>query len=238
MEPRREHYAALPQMMLESLPPAVLASIEVRDAWRRKAASAEEGLEFIVSDLARWPPGSVLQVAFLDGDAELHARIEQATGQITDACNLSLDFGRDPATGEYRRWRETDTAYRAHIRISFDRPGYWSLVGTDSTDQTVGAAGGPDGGRPGQRSLNLGGFADGLPPRWPGTVRHEFLHALAFQHAHQNMRGRARTNSAGKTTLDIFLRRTPTECSSPTGLDSGPESTPPWRAPRITGRAG
>ena len=25
--------------------------------------------------------------------------------------------------------------------------------------------------------------------RWEGTVRHEFLHALAFEHEHQNMRG-------------------------------------------------
>jgi hypothetical protein len=115
--------------------------------------------------------------------------VEEATRQITDACNLHLDFGQDKATGEYRRWRETDIAYAAQIRVSFDREGYWCLVGTDSTDRTVGAPGGPEGGRPGQRSLNLGGFTNGLPTGWLGTVRHEFLHALAFQHAHQNMRG-------------------------------------------------
>jgi hypothetical protein len=28
-----------------------------------------------------------------------------------------------------------------------------------------------------------------LPADWEGTVRHEFLHALAFHHEHQNMRG-------------------------------------------------
>jgi hypothetical protein len=65
--------------------------------------------------------------------------------------------------------------------------GYWSLVGTDSTDETIGA--GPIGGAPGQRSLNLGGFATDRPPDWEGTVRHEFLHALGFHHAHQNLRG-------------------------------------------------
>ncbi len=178
-----------PGIRLESLPDQVVASLEVRDAWRRQVASNSEGLEFIVSDLARWRPGSVVRVAFLDGDAELHRHIEQATRQITDACNLSLDFGRDPATGEYRRWSETDTAYAAEIRVSFDRDGFWSLVGTDSTDRTVGAPGYPDGGRPGQRSLNLGGFTSGRPTDWQGTVRHEFLHALAFQHAHQNLRG-------------------------------------------------
>ncbi len=189
MEPDTNVRSPLPGMILESIPRAVVASIEVRDAWRRQVASAGEGLEFLVSDLARWRPGSTLLVGFLDGDSGLHARIEQATRQITDVCNLTLDFGWDEATGEYRRWRETDTAYAAHIRVSFDREGCWSLVGTDSTDRTVGAPGEPEGGRPGQRSLNLDGFTNGLPLRWQGTVRHEFLHALAFQHAHQNLRG-------------------------------------------------
>jgi len=189
MGPYTDVMQPLPGIVLESLPQAVVASLEVRDAWRRQAASAGEGLEFLISDLARWPPGSTVRVAFLDGDSSLHARVEEATRQITDACNLNLDFGRDQVTGEYRRWRETDTAYAAQIRVSFDREGYWSLVGTDSTDRTVGAPGHPEGGRPGQRSLNLNGFTKGLPAGWQGTVRHEFLHALAFEHAHQNMRG-------------------------------------------------
>ncbi|MGH7866275.1 MAG: hypothetical protein ACREP9_01285 [Candidatus Dormibacteraceae bacterium] len=174
---------------LESLPDDVVASLEVRDAWRRQISAATDGLEFIVSDLARWRPGSTVRVAFLDGDASLHADVEQATQQITDACNLRLDFGRDQQTGEYRRWSEADRAYAAEIRVSFDLDGYWSLVGTDSTDRTVGAATRGVGGRPGQRSLNLGGLACNRPANWRGTVRHEFLHALAFHHAHQNLRG-------------------------------------------------
>jgi hypothetical protein len=189
MEPGTDFTQSLSGMILESLPYSVVASIEVRDAWRRQAASAAEGLEFIVSDLVRWRPGSTVRVAFLDGESALHANVAEATRQITSACNLHLDFGWDEAAGEYRRWRETDTAYAAEIRISFDREGYWSLVGTDSTDRTVGAAGDPAGGRPGQRSLNLGGFTRRLPAGWQGTVRHEFLHALAFRHAHQNLRG-------------------------------------------------
>jgi len=53
----------------------------------------------------------------------------------------------------------------------------------------VGAPGRPEGGRPYQRSLNLGGFKSSRPADWQGTVRHEFLHALGFQHEHQNQRG-------------------------------------------------
>jgi len=174
---------------LESLPDEVVASLEVRDGWRRQVASSGGGLEFIVDDLARWPPGASVRVAFLDGDSDLHGDVEQATRQITDACNLSLDFGRDDATDEFRRWTEADTTYAAEIRVSFDQDGFWSLIGTDSNDPTIGAPGRPEGGRPNQRSLNLGGFITDRPDDWEGTVRHEFLHALAFKHAHQNLRG-------------------------------------------------
>ena len=178
-----------PSRMLESLPDDVVASIEVRDAWRKRATSGTDGLEFIISDLAKWPPGSTVRVAFLDGDADLHADIASATRQITESCNLTLDFGLNGATGEYRRWTEEDTAHAAEIRVSFDLGGYWSLVGTDSNDRSIGTQGGPIGGGPAQRSLNLGGFTTDRPTDWEGTVRHEFLHALAFHHAHQNMRG-------------------------------------------------
>jgi hypothetical protein len=174
--------------LLESLPDTVVASVEVRNAWRRHAAASSDDLEFLVSDVLRWVPGSTVRVAFLDGDDALHADVADATAQIADECNLALDFGVD-AAGKHRRWRESDTEHQAEIRVSFDLDGYWSLVGTDSTDETIGGPSDPAGGRPGQRSLNLGGFATDRPPDWRGTVRHEFMHALGFQHEHQNMRG-------------------------------------------------
>ncbi|WP_225801960.1 hypothetical protein [Streptomyces sp. NK15101] len=173
-------------MELESLPDEVVADIEVRDRWRRATAG---GLEFLITDIARWTPGSTVRVAFLDGNDQLHADIAGATKQITDACNLTLDFGRNDGAGTFRRWSTSDTAYAAEIRVSFDLPGFFSLVGTDSTDPAIGAGGGPVGGNPGQRSLNLGRFTVNRPTRWEGTVRHEFLHALGFHHSHQNMRG-------------------------------------------------
>jgi len=177
-----------PGRLLESVPDGVVASLEVRDTWRRRMAEADAGLEFLVSDVLRWPPGSVVRVAFLDGDDELHRDVAGATRQITDACNLDLDFGVEES-GKHRRWSEGDTQYAAEIRVSFDLGGYWSLVGTDSTDPSIGRPGDTSGGRPGQRSMNFGGFKTRRPPDWEGTVRHEFLHALGFQHAHQNLRG-------------------------------------------------
>ncbi|MGD9531092.1 MAG: hypothetical protein AB7V44_30475 [Pseudonocardia sp.] len=178
---------APPELYLESLPESVVASIEVRDAWRRQAA-ASGGVEFVINDLARWVPGSRVRVAFLDGTDELHEKVAGATAQISESCNLELDFGRT-AGGSYRRWTPSDATYAAEIRVSFDLGGYFSLIGTDSADRTVGGPGDTVGGRPGQRSLNLGGYATALPARWEGTVRHEFLHALGFSHGHQNLRG-------------------------------------------------
>ncbi|MCX4981023.1 hypothetical protein [Streptomyces sp. NBC_00572] len=173
-------------MELESLPNDVIAQIEVRDRWRR--ATAASGLEFLITDIGKWPLGKTVRVAFLDGDDQLHADIAGATKQITDACNLTLDFGQNGG-GTFRRWTEADTVLAAEIRVSFDLPGFFSLVGTDSTDSVIGAGGGPVGGNPDQRSLNLGQFAEDRPVKWEGTVRHEFLHALGFHHSHQNMRG-------------------------------------------------
>jgi hypothetical protein len=185
-EPTEPGYAG---KVLESLPEVLRTSMAQRNEWRRAEAARSPALEFLVSDLARWVPGSVVRVGFLDGDDRLHRQVAETTDQITDVCNLTLDFGLDPASGEYRRWRESDTELGAEIRVSFDQGGYWSLVGTDSSDPTISDPAAGVGGGPGERSLNLEGFTDGLPPDWPGTVRHEFLHALAFQHEHQNPRG-------------------------------------------------
>ncbi len=178
-----------PEGILESLPADLIAALAERDAVRRNAAERSAELEFLVSDADSWPPGSTVTVAFRGGDAELHRQIEEAVQQITEACNLKLDFGFDPVQRCYRQWSEQDTDYAADIRVSFDQRGYWSLVGTASVDPTAGPAHGPSGGRPNQRSLNLFGFDRNLPAHWVGTVRHEFLHALAFKHAHQNDRG-------------------------------------------------
>ena len=176
-------------LVLDSLPDDVVSSIEVRNAnMQNLSFGGSLGLEFLVSDLQRWVPGSTVRVAFLDGDSDLHRDIMEATRQITDAGNISLDFG-ETSDGNFRRWTEQDTDFSAEIRVSFDKSGYFSLVGVDSIDGNVGSPFGRVGGRPNQASLNLGGFAFRRPSTWRGTVRHEFLHAVGFHHAHQNMRG-------------------------------------------------
>ena len=175
--------------LLEDLPESIRETVSERDRLIASLPKRANGEEFLVADLQRWRPGQVLRVAFLGGDTALHQDIENATKQITDNCNLSFDFGRDPQTGNYRRWSTSDTTYTADIRVSFDQGGYWSLVGTDSVDQTIGRPSEGVGGRPGQRSLNLARFDTNRPATWLGTTRHEFMHAVAFHHEHQNLNG-------------------------------------------------
>jgi hypothetical protein len=175
-------------LVLESLPDEVEASIRRRDAYLRELQSGSGGFEFLVSDVRRWMPGQRVRVAFLGGDTTLHRDIAEATKEITDSCNLVLDFGVDAGTA-FRTWSTQDTAHAAEIRVSFDKKGFFSLVGTDSIAANIGDPGDSVGGRPHQCSLNLGGFDVQRPANWRGVVRHEFLHALSFEHEHQDMRG-------------------------------------------------
>jgi hypothetical protein len=173
-------------IVLESLPEEVVASMESRDRWMASLRYAEGGLEFLVADLQSWTPGQIVRVAFLGGSPQLYQAIQEATRPISEIANVVLDFKHG---GSYRTWSTEDTEYAAEIRVSFDAGGYFSLVGTDSVNPHIGLPGQPVGGASNQRTLNLGGFSVTRPAGWEGTVRHEFLHALGVHHEHQNMRG-------------------------------------------------
>src|SRR5215471_2437971 len=159
------------EILCAGLPDDITASIEVRDDWVRRLPRATFGFEFVISDLQKWRPSQTVKVAFLGGSTDLHRDIADATREITDHCNLSLDFGF--ANGFYRTWSESDKDYVAEIRVSFDQRGYFSLVGADSVDAGAGPPDAKVGGRPYQRSLNLGNFHVKRPAAWEGVVRHE-----------------------------------------------------------------
>ncbi|MEM7166903.1 MAG: hypothetical protein AAF581_15675 [Planctomycetota bacterium] len=176
-------------VVLDNLPEHVVSTMEARDAWLASVGSDGPGISFLVEDVLRWSPGQTVRVAFLTGAVDLHRDIEAAVRQIEESCNIDLDFGWDASTNSYRKWSESDSEYAAEIRVSFDQRGYFSLVGTDSINPSIGAPSTAVGGRANQRSLNLGGFQFMRPQNWMGVVRHEFMHALAFHHEHQNLLG-------------------------------------------------
>jgi len=116
---------------------------------------------------ARWTPGDVITVSFLDGDPEVQARVADVAGQWTapGLANLTLDFRRD-----------TDTM----IRISFQHDGSWSMIGTTCRQVT-------DRQEP---TMNYGWLDRSSPDdELERVVLHEFGHALGLIHEHQNPAG-------------------------------------------------
>jgi hypothetical protein len=141
----------------------------------------------IVPHTRLWAPGQTLTVAFNGGSDDLYAKIEDTASVWTQNAGANLKFAFKDGSGHYMHWTTSDQTYAADIRIAFnpgdpgkDNGGNWSAIGTGSRDSTV------EGGASNQASMNFGGFDNQLPQDWTGTVRHEFGHALGFEHEHQS----------------------------------------------------
>jgi hypothetical protein len=108
-----------------------------------------------------WQNGKTLRVRFLDGDPEVHARVEQYAHQWSQYANIKFEFGSDPD---------------AEIRISFQHPGSWSYIGTDALSIGKNAP-----------TMNYGWLTPASSDdEYSRVVLHEFGHALGCIHEHQN----------------------------------------------------
>jgi hypothetical protein len=166
-------------MLVDALPDELQQAVEDHE---QEVARARRGpnLEFVIAQMKRWPRGQTLVVAFRSGQEDLYHKIADTASEWTRHGNIKLEF-RDPQTNAFHNWSQADQDYRAQIRMAFDQPGYWSMVGADSVNPAII--------RPGAASMNFGGFAQRLPQDWSATVLHEFGHALGFQHEHQHPAG-------------------------------------------------
>ena len=169
---------------LEGFPDDVVSALDRRTKAILATAGAVadssnlKAVQSVVNVSKTWLPGDRITVAFLGGSDDTRKAIVNAAQRWTQAANLQFDFWTDDSKTKFREWSRADAQYRSHIRIAFDTPGYWSVLGTDAVDASVRP--------PGQPSMSLSGFAQQLPIDWEATTVHEFGHALAFEHEHQN----------------------------------------------------
>ena len=108
----------------------------------------------------RWEPGRTLDVRFLDGIPEVQERVLTLAQQWTQHANLKI---------------VRSDAEDAEIRISFQRGGSWSYIGTDCLSIPRD-----------QATMNFGWLYPGVPSADYYVVLHEFGHALGYIHEHQS----------------------------------------------------
>lgn len=111
-----------------------------------------------------WNPGRRLRISFLDGMPTVQRKVMQFAKTWMEYANIEFDFG------DYAN---------AAIRISFNRPGSWSALGTDALVEEYFAKSEP--------TMNFGWLNPETPEgEYSRVVLHEFGHALGMIHEHQN----------------------------------------------------
>jgi len=152
---------------------------------------------------SRWPTGAILTISFLDGDPAVQERVRAVARQWIQPGRAKLFF-------DFR----TDTN-NTFIRISFTRPGSWSVLG--ATARRIPAS---------EPTMNFGWLtANSTDAEVERVVLHEFGHALGLVHEHQLPAGGIQWNrpavyadlepkwSRDKIEQNLFATVNPTEAA-------------------------
>ncbi|NUB15495.1 hypothetical protein GAY28_24670 [Azospirillum brasilense] len=179
----------------ESAPPVLMEGLPEHLAYIYSLETSDQpgtGEQFYAGK-RRWEPGDTLKVCFFGGNPVVTTLIRTIAGEWENYANIQFDFGGSDT------WRDCTKKASgfSHIRIGFSERGYWSAIGTDSI-KLLNAY---------QPSMNFENLSmtysehsvtfSGVEYKIDnvvklanaydkGTILHEFGHALALLHEHQN----------------------------------------------------
>lgn len=107
-----------------------------------------------------WPNGSEIVVNMWGQSDFVRSKVKQFAEEWTRYANITF------------KWMERDAPGDSDIRVSFDRDGYWSYIGTNCHNASQD-----------QPTMNYGGMTDDMSDlEFSTAVCHEFGHALGFIH--------------------------------------------------------
>jgi len=165
------------QMQLDGLPKELWMRVQQHNQ-ALEGIDDSEAARGVYSTIWVWPPTyTKLRVCFFGGPQLARQLIAQAAKEWESPdMALTFDFGdmNDP--------RQCGADGRPNdIRVSFDKPGYWSQLGQFSVTYT----------KQEEASMNFQGLDQIQPGQiyndyGNGTIRHEFGHALGLYHEHQS----------------------------------------------------
>jgi hypothetical protein len=144
------------------------------------SAAGKSAAKGIFQPIIQWPAAySKLRVCFFGGSTDVRRAVAEVASEWQSASTgISFDWGGE----NFRSCGQDETTF-SHIRVGFEQPGSFSMVGSASVHYS----------KLNEPSLNLEGVDKMTPDqiksgRQAGTIRHEFGHALGLQHEHQSPR--------------------------------------------------